>query len=642
MIGKLYKILIIPLVPMLFSVMAAAKEVPLEAWVHDPLIDAVVVNPAGTHIAALTLADVNEAPFATIWGVQSLSKVPKRFRPKDSKLIALQWLSDDKLFAVGRQKFDYRLGATTTKWFRNIPYILNPKTGKFRELMRHRDDIQSASVVNLLSDKPDKVLISITTNQRAEEYLELDLKRLTTKRVFRGDDRSSFSIDTLGRIAVKQQIDGSGDEIRLITSLKNQKSGQWEEHFTFYAAKREGVGLDGITVAADGSVYVSDNTGRDKAVIRKYDPETRELGEPLFVGENFETFGIMTKPYPQAGKSDLIGYRVAGPAIETVYTDPLYAQLQEKVNAALPEDQVHRMTSMSRGLGLIVIFSSGPREPGAYSLLINGSQLLPLGRSFPNIDPNEMSDMQFITYKARDGLEIPAFLTIPSTGKPPYPAVIMPHGGPWARDYLGWDMWAQFLANRGYAVLQPQYRGSEGWGQKLWRAGDREWGQKMQDDKDDGAQWLVKQGITTKDRIAIYGYSYGGYAAMAATVREDNPYQCAIAGAGLSELDTFDKITFENPFNREFQNPTIAGLSPHYNAEKANIPLFIFHGDRDQRVPLDQSRKFYSKLEELDKPVKYMEIPDLWHSMPWFPQHHYAVLSSLEEYLQNDCGPGGL
>nr|WP_010132342.1 alpha/beta fold hydrolase [Microbulbifer agarilyticus] len=633
----------------LFAVLAAlpivkieAKDVPLEAWVHDPLIDSVSVNPAGTRISALTLASVNEAPYATLWSVSDFSKPPTRYQPKSSKLIGLQWLGDDKLFAVGRQKFDYRFGGKPTRWFRNIPYILDADTGEFRELMRHRDDIQSASIVDLLEDKPNKVLVSIQTDQRTEEFLELDLKRLTTKRVFRGDDRSSFDTDTLGNVVVRQKIEGSGDDIHIVTSFKNPVSDKWEEHFKVYAANREGIGIDGVTVAADGSVYVSDNTGRDKAIIRRYDISSRELSEPLFPGENYEMMGVLTHPYPVAGKSDVIGYRVAGPAVTDVYTDADFAQLQSKIDAALPKDQIHRLESMSRNLNLVVIYSSGPKEPGSYSLLINQQQLMPLGRTFPNIDPSAMSEMEFVTYEARDGLEIPAFLTKPHGVKPPYPTVVMPHGGPWARDYLGWDRWAQFLANRGYAVLQPQYRGSEGWGQRLWRAGDREWGQKMQDDKDDGAKWLVDNGIASEDRIAMFGYSYGGYAAMAATVREDSPYQCAIAGAGLSELDTFDKITFENPFNREFQNPTIAGLSPHYEADKANIPLFIFHGDRDQRVPVDQSRKFYDRLKSLDKPVKYLEIPDLWHSNPWFPQHHYTMLSALEEYLKNDCGPGGL
>ncbi|WP_445360847.1 alpha/beta hydrolase family protein [Microbulbifer sp. EKSA005] len=613
---------------------------PLEAWIHDPVIDSVTVNPKGSKISALTLVDVNEAPYATIWQADDLAKKPLYFRPDDSKLIYLSWVSDNKLFAIGRQKYDYRFGGKFTKWFKNIAYLLDSETGKFRELLGHRDDIQSVSIVNQLAEKPNKILLNVTTSSRAEEFLELDLNKLTSKRVFRGDDRSSFSTDTLGNVVVKEKVFGSGEDVRITTYLKNKESNKWEEHFNFHASKREGVG--GLTVTADGSVYVSDNTNRDKSVIKKYDPTERKLSDPIFIGENYEISGIVTKSYPIAGEPDLIGYSVEGPARETIYTDPLYANLQKKVNAALPTDQMHQLTSMSQGLELVVILSSGPKEPGAYSLLVNGSQLLPLGRKFPNIDPNIMSEMKFVTYKARDGLEIPAFLTTPSQGKAPYPTVIMPHGGPWARDYLGWDRWAQFLANRGYAVLQPQYRGSEGWGQKLWRAGDLEWGQKMQDDKDDGAQWLVQQGISAEDRIAIYGYSYGGYAAMAATVRDNSPYQCAIAGAGLSELDTFDKITFENPFNREFQNPTIGGLSPHYQAEKANIPLFIFHGDRDQRVPVDQSRKFYERLKKLEKPVKYLEIPDLWHSNPWFPQHHLAMLSSLEEYLKSDCGPGGL
>ncbi|MFV8783433.1 alpha/beta hydrolase family protein [Microbulbifer sp. SA54] len=624
------------------TVPVVANEIPIEAWIHDPLIDAVNVNPQGSRLAALTLDDVNEAPFATIWDTGNFAQKPKKFRPKSSKLIALQWLNDEKLFAVGRQKFDYRFGGTFTKWFRNIPYVLDAKTGKFRELMGHRSDIQSASVVNLLSGDPNKVLISITTSQRNEEFLELDLDRLTTKRVFRGDDRSSFGTDTLGNVKVRQQVSGAGDDIHMDTYLKDDATGEWVKHFTFYAAKREGVGLDGLTITANNEIYVSDNTGRDKAVIRKYDPKAKKLSEPVFVGEDYEITGIATKPYKVEGESDLVGYYVSGPGIELVYTDPKFAQLQENIDAALPKGQVHRMTSMSKDMKLIVVQSSGPKEPGAYSLLINGQQLVSLGRRYPNLKPEELAEMKFVTYRARDGLEIPAFLTVPNQGKAPFPTVIMPHGGPWARDYLGWDLWAQYLANRGYAVLQPQYRGSEGWGQELWRAGDREWGKKMQDDKDDGAAWLVEQGIADKDRIALYGYSYGGYAAMAATVRPNSPYQCAIAGAGLSELDTFDKITFENPFNRAFQNPTIAGLSPQYVAEEANIPLFIFHGDRDQRVPIDQSRKFYERLEKLGKPVEYLEIPDLWHSMPWFPQHHLAVLTSVEDYLGKRCGPGGL
>ncbi len=642
MIKRLFALAVIGLVAAAALAPAHAAKIPMNAWIHDPVIDQVQLNFSGTKMAAITLSDVNEAPDVTVWDVRDLSKPPKRFRPDNSKVIGIGWLNDDTLFVVGRQKFDYRIGAKPTFWFRDIAYVVDDQGKRFSELMGHRDDVQSANLVSLLTNEPDKVLISITTLDRTQEFLELNLNSLVTNRVFRGDDRSSFDTDNLGNVVIRQQIKGSGDDTRLVTSLRNPGSSAWEEHFEVFAREREGVGLNGVTVAADGTIYVVDNTGRDKSVIRRYDLEGERLSEPVYANENYNVLGLATTRFKTPGQSDVVGYVVGGPSVEVVYTDPMWAQLQQQLDAALPDDQTHDIVSYNRDLSLIVVESSGPREPGSFGLLVGGRQYVPLGRSFPNLDPAELAPMEFVQYEARDGLTIPAFLTRPVTGEAPYPTVIMPHGGPWARDYLGWDRWAQFLANRGYAVLQPQYRGSQGWGQKLWRAGDREWGQKMQDDKDDGARWLVEQGIADEDRIAIYGYSYGGYAAMAATVRPNSPYQCAIAGAGLSELDTFDKITFENPFNREFQNPTIGGLSPLYVVEQANIPIFIFHGDRDQRVPVDQSRKFNRALERREKDTEYLEIPDLWHSLPWFPQHHLAVLSSLERYLAEDCGPGGL
>ena len=253
-----------------------------------------------------------------------------------------------------------------------------------------------------------------------------------------------------------------------------------------------------------------------------------------------------------------------------------------------------------------------------------------------------MADVQFVTYEARDGLTVPAYLTLPTRGEAPHPAVVMPHGGPWSRDVPRFDYWVQFLANRGYAVLQPQFRGSQGWGQELWRAGDKEWGQRMQDDNDDGALWMVEQGIAARDRLAIYGYSYGGYAAMAAVVRPDTPFQCAIAGAS-SDIRNFDRKTFEGGnFGRKYQNVSVGGLNIIDHIDDAKIPVHIFHGERDQNVPVWTSERYYGALKRAGKPVKYTEIVDMWHSLPWWPQHHLAVLEILEEFLANDCGPGGL
>lgn len=190
-------------------------------------------------------------------------------------------------------------------------------------------------------------------------------------------------------------------------------------------------------------------------------------------------------------------------------------------------------------------------------------------------------------------------------------------------------------------MLQPQFRGSEGFGQALWRAGDREWGGKMQDDKDDGARWLISQGLADPSRIAMFGFSYGGYAAMAASVRPNGIYQCALAGAGLAELRTFDRLTYENRFTRAFQNPTVAGLSPLDQADNASIPIFIFHGDRDQIVPIEQSERYAAALRSRGKPVRYLEIDDMPHGDVW-PSFTNTMWPAVFDYLRTECGPGGL
>ncbi|MDE2930734.1 MAG: prolyl oligopeptidase family serine peptidase [Chloroflexota bacterium] len=619
--------------------LAGAQPIPISAWIHDPVIDSVTVSPDGSRLAAVTLGGVNAPPDVTVWRTADMSAQPVRFRPRDVKARAAFWLNEDRLLVIGRQKFDIRTGGRTTKWFREKVYIYDGAGKTGRELFKNKEFV-GVGLFNLMPRQPDKVLVEVINREFSADIYELDLNSYNAKRVYRNASDESPIGDINGTIRGKQRIEGGGDDIHIRFSYKHPETGKWEEHHRLYANRREGMAP--VAFDMDGRrVYMQDNTGLDKAVIRAYDLIDRTLGDPLFGGGTVEASGVLQASNP-ADFGEVIGFVGFDEGVVIDYHEPKRRSIQQRLEKALPAGLDHRIASRSDDLTMIVVRSSGPREPGLYHLLVNGSQLVPLGRSFPHLLPEKLADTRFVSYAARDGLEIPGFLTLPQGAEGPLPAVVMPHGGPWARDFLGWDLWAQFLANRGYAVLQPQYRGSEGWGQALWRAGDREWGQKMQDDKDDGARWLVEQGIADKDRVAIYGYSYGGYAAMAASVRPNSPYQCAIAGAGLSELRTFDKITYESPFIREYQNPTIAGLSPIDHVKQVAMPVYLFHGDRDQRVPIEQSRKFANALKRAGKDVKYEEITDLWHSLPWWPQHHLAVLSSLEDYLRNDCGPGGL
>ena len=204
------------------------------------------------------------------------------------------------------------------------------------------------------------------------------------------------------------------------------------------------------------------------------------------------------------------------------------------------------------------------------------------------------------------------------------------------------SMWTTLMTSRCKAVLRPQFRGSAGWGRKLWMAGDAEWGQKMQDDKDDGAKWLIDQNVAKPGHIAMFGFSYGGYSAFAAAVRPEGMYKCAIAGAGVSDIKKIWSRFYTNPFFRQAQAPTVDGLNPLDHADKIKIPLMVYHGDRDQTVPIEQSEWFVSKAKASGQPVEYHAIADYAHGAAWTRSIMGDQLRIIDTYLASGCGGAGL
>jgi len=304
------------------------------------------------------------------------------------------------------------------------------------------------------------------------------------------------------------------------------------------------------------------------------------------------------------------------------------------------------LVSTSLDRSVIVFRVESPTEPATFYMLRNNALTL-LSRSYPDLDPRSMGDAKLVYYKARDGLDIPAFLYTPNPalcGAGPWKAVIHPHGGPWARDALRFDysMWIPLMVSRCAAVLQPQFRGSEGWGRRLWLAGDAEWGQKMQDDKDDGARWLIDQKLAIPGRIAMFGFSYGGYSAMAAAVRPNGLYKCAIAGAGVSDFDRLTANYYTNEFYRDGQAASIAGLNPLSHADEIQIPMYVYHGDRDVTVPIVQSRVFVAKAKKAGKDVTFREFKDYAHGPAWTRATFAEQLRGIDDYLAKGCGGSGL
>ena len=229
-----------------------------------------------------------------------------------------------------------------------------------------------------------------------------------------------------------------------------------------------------------------------------------------------------------------------------------------------------------------------------------------------------LSQVESVKYDARDGLSIPAYLTLPKGRDPAaLPLIVMPHGGPFIRDTWSYNPWAQFLADRGYAVLQPNFRGSTGYGRAFVEAGEGQWGRKMQDDIDDGVKWLVQLGKVDPRLVCIMGASYGGYAAMWGAARNPEIYRCAISFAGISDVKAMlkydSRIGVPRRYYRDWRDRVrgdagfdLDAISPIEAADRIRVPLLIAHGKDDTNVPVSQSVKFHEALTRAGVPHEYV------------------------------------
>ncbi|MEM6398137.1 MAG: alpha/beta fold hydrolase [Bacteroidota bacterium] len=272
-------------------------------------------------------------------------------------------------------------------------------------------------------------------------------------------------------------------------------------------------------------------------------------------------------------------------------------------------------------------------------------------RGRPNMPIDDLAPMQSVTYKSSDGMEIPAYLTLPKGVEAKnLPTVIFPHGGPWARDYWGYNSYHQFLANRGYAVLSPNFRGSTGYGKAFLDAGNGEWGQLMQDDLTEGANYLIKEGIADPDRIGIMGGSYGGYATLAGVTFTPDVYAMGISIVGPSSLETLLNsipaywepikklfyIRMADP-NTEEGQAQMKRQSPLFHADKIKTPLMVVQGANDPRVKQAESDQIVVAMRELGLPVEYLVAVDEGHGFAK-PVNNMAFLAAAEEFMAEHLG----
>jgi len=460
------------------------------------------------------------------------------------------------------------------------------------------------------------------------------------------------------RVAVSQPVQRmASDKVVRTVWYRDGAEAKWEKlHETEMTGElAENGSFEPLAFDFDNAtLYVSATNGEDKASIYAYDTRTRKLGQRLFRHPRVDLQGGLVFDRPA---KKLLGLRYEAEMPSVAWVDPAMERLQAAIDKGLP-DTVNVIALPEDSPDRALVFAHSARDPGTYYLLDRKKgKMEELAKTREWLDPSLMAERRFVQYPARDGLMIPAWITIPRGGGKDLPLVVNIHGGPQVRGYHGieWGRWpdAQFLASRGYVVLEPEPRGSTGYGRKLYTSGFRQWGQAAQDDITDGALYLVKEGLVDKARMCLYGASYGGYAASMGIVKDPDLWKCAAPMVAVTDLFLFQNATysdiargsyyFESTFKKVVGDSSadremFEKYSPARHADRVKAPVLLAMGSADERVPPSHGDKFASALRSAGKKVEYVVYNGEGHGFNK-DENVFDYYHRLEKFLAENLKP---
>ena len=637
---------------------------PIADFFDNPEFSGALLSPSGKYLAVR----IGGKGLRDRLGVVTLSdnsvKVVGSF--SDADIGNFDWVNDGRLVFTAT---DRTVGLGDARYAPGL-FGVNRDGGKFLQLVsrgakpfitdgnfgtRGRDTLPWNTYLLGQSNGQDSDYIYVTNRAMPApgqlDYVDLQRLNTTNGRVTsfaRPGDSVRWLLDNKGEPRLTVTVEKGVNTVYYRDPANNQEWRKLVDYRTYTGGKGSFVPL---AFGPDGTLYVISYAGKDKSAVHTYDLAANKIAErPLIelVGYDFNGRLIF-------GKDKLLGVRQLTEGTDTTWLDNDMKAMQAKVDQLLP-GTVNLLTLPTRPESpwvLVVAYSD--KSPGRTLLYNSETQKLSLiGASHPNIDPARMGRQELVHYKARDGLDIPALLTMPAGGGKNLPLVVLVHRGPYARGGTwGWSPEAQFLASRGYAVLQPEFRGSTGFGQKHFRAGWKQWGLKMQDDIADGARWAIAQGTADAKRICIAGFDYGGYATLMGLVNDPDLYKCGIDWAGTTDInllyDGHWNFTSDLPEGwKHYGMPALVGdqvkdaeqlkaTSPLLQAARIKQPLLLAYGGADMRVPLPHGTKFYKAVKEGNPNVEWIEYEEEGHGWA-LPKNRIDFWGRVEKFLDKNIG----
>jgi dipeptidyl aminopeptidase/acylaminoacyl peptidase len=513
------------------------------------------------------------------------------------------------------------------------------KSGRITDLTP--GDKLRAGIQDDLPDDDNHILVS--HNRRNPELFDVyryDLRTGKEEMVAQNPgDIIGWQTDHAGRVRMAVRSVG----LNTITLYRPDEKSEWKPIITTdYKTEIE----PAFFTADNSKLYMISNRGRDKKALVLIDPARPDAEEVLFVDGEVDTGGA---DWSRARKRLTMATYLKDKQ-ERKFFDPYMENVFARLKAKLPGMEFNLQNS-TRAEDKFIVAAFNDRTPGSrYIYDVKADTLSKLGDINPKIPAEGMAPMKPISYQSRDGLTIHGYLTLPVGREPRNLACIVnPHGGPWARDAWGYNPEIQFLANRGFCILQMNFRGSTGYGRKFWEASFGEWGLKMQDDITDGAQWLIAQGIADPKRLGIYGGSYGGYATLAGVVYTPDLYAAAVDYVGVANLFTFMNTIppYWKPFLPKFQDMVghpekdkarLTATSPVLHADRIKAPLFIAQGARDPRVNKAESDQMVEALKKRGVEVQYMVKDDEGHGFRG-EDNQFEFYAAMEKFFAQHLKP---
>lgn len=495
-----------------------------------------------------------------------------------------------------------------------------------------------ASIVDMLDDRPNELLIQ--HNKRNPQFFDVYLLNTSTgemKMVAENPGNvTEWLTDHEGKIRAAVQTDGVNSHLLFRETEK--------EKFKTVLTTSFKETLTPVLFTFDNkNLYVLSNLNRDKISIAEFDPRSAKEVKEVYSHPDVDVDGI---DYSKKRKVlTQVYYNTDKP--HKHFLDNETKAIHENISKELP-DYTFYIARMNKAEDKLLVYASSDKYFGGYYFYdVKAKSLKKLSDFKPWLKEENMAEMKPITYKSRDGLTINGYLTLPKGVEAKnLPVVVNPHGGPWARDAWGYNPEVQFLANRGYGVLQMNFRGSTGYGKKFWESSFKQWGRTMQDDITDGVKWLIREGIADSTRIAIYGGSYGGYATLAGITKTPELYACAVDYVGVANMFTFmntippywepyREMFYEMVGNPKTDSVMLAEVSPVFHVDKIKCPLLVAQGSNDPRVNKAESDQIVESLRKRGVEVEYIVKDNEGHGF-YNQENQFDFYRSMESFFEKN------